>query len=74
MDDKQLDKRLKSMERGIEQILNSTAREFKTISGRFDIIESDITGLKKIIITGRFDKRIDRLEKDMDRVKEALAL
>lgn len=69
-----VDKRLDSIQKEASFLASSTAREFKNVSHRFDLLEINVDGIKKVIINGKFDKRLERLEGDMDKVKETLAL
>ncbi len=69
-----VDKRLNGIQKEINFLASSSAREFKDISHRFDLLEISVAGIKKVIINGRFDKRMEQLERDMDKVKQALAL
>ena len=69
-----IDKRLGSIQKEVSFLASSSAREFKNISHRFNLLEINVDGIKKVIINGRFDKRLEQLEGDMSKVKEALAL
>lgn len=69
-----IDKRLDSIQKEASFLASSSAREFKNISHRFALLEINVDGIKKVIINGRFDKRMEQLERDMDKVKQTLAL
>ncbi|OGN34788.1 MAG: hypothetical protein A3I39_00135 [Candidatus Yanofskybacteria bacterium RIFCSPLOWO2_02_FULL_47_9b] len=84
--DKVLNKRLANIEKSFAKVLKgvsflsqTSAREFKRITTRFNetdkniqFLASSVDSIKKIIINGRFDKRIERLEYDVDKMKDML--
>ncbi len=69
-----IDKRFDSIQKELSFLTGSSAREFKNISHRFALLEINVDGIKKVIINGRFDKKMEQLERDMDKVKQTLAL